>query len=84
MVSRSHSEIVLSPWSAAAETAPRVEPVDDLRERLLVGVTSDRYGHLYDGHDDDLLDRLDERFRLARGCASTPEVEVVGIDAQTA
>ncbi len=31
-----------------------------------IRVTSDRYGHLFEGHDEALLERLDERFREAR------------------
>ncbi len=30
-----------------------------------IRVTSDRYGHLFEGHDEALLERLDERFREA-------------------
>ncbi len=31
-----------------------------------IRVTSDRYGHLFEGHDEALLERLDERFREGR------------------
>ena len=41
-----------------------LEQVKKLLGHSTIRVTSDRYGHLYDGHDDDLLDRLD---RTGRG-----------------
>ncbi len=46
-----------------------------------IRVTSDRYGHLFEGHDEELLERLDERFRQGRvspSCHALPRQAGLG------